>query len=173
MHGRLIAVSLALLTLASAPLHDLRTVRFQKHTAVLSAADRNMLKQFAATVSTDARLDKVIVAAWGDHQSLQAETKDSAVRDSDLAQSRGDAVAAALKADGIKRVTVYNMDQSPSWWATEFGAPSALVKGTTTGGENPSANQAVLAEIGDQVRTQGGQGTAVVIAKWRGEVVSH
>ena len=138
---------------------DLETVVFGKGSAVLTASQKTSLDQFARRMANDARLDKMIVAAWSDTRDPQAIGKKEVEADRKLAHARADAVKKALTADGIKNVSVYDVAETPNWFSAELGTPTA--------------NEAMMASIGEQLQQKGGAGTAVVVAKWKGEVATH
>lgn len=152
---------------------DMTTVHFGKGADALSAGDQDALKQFVNTVGHEAKLDKLIVAAWSD-QEYPTKGQELSKADHKLANERGAVIKKALKNDGAKDVTVYNMAEAPGWFAKEFNTTQSLVKGAASAKQEERSNKdALLTEIGQKLRQHGGPGTAVIIAKWKNEVVAH
>lgn len=146
------------------------TIDFEAGQSTVSAGEKSDIKAVVDAVKSDAKIEKVIVAAWSDEE--YPTTKDTKLSKAaqDLAELRGKAVKAALEADGVKHVEVFSMAEYPSWMSRTFNTEDAKIKGL---GKTKSTKDAVLEEVGREMRQAGGPGKAVVFVLHHGESLSH
>jgi len=79
-------------------------------------------------------------------------------------------VKQALKDAGAGDVDAYSMAERPTWIQKTFNTEGAKVKGA---GEVKDTDDAQVAQIGDRLRSKGGPGTAVIVAKYEVSAAAH
>ena len=147
---------------------DMTSINFDNASNKLTAAELQKLSNFVATTKNEAKLDTILVAAWSDKDYPSTGKLSSA--EQKLAGRRADAVKAALKKAGASSVSTYNMTERPNWLQKVFSTKTAEVKG---GARTHALTNDVVESLGKRLRSDGGPGKVVVVAKFKDEVVSH
>lgn len=146
------------------------TVDFKEGSAALDAAEKSDIKTLLTANRRDAKIDRVIIAAWADKDYPDADGAKLSDAERKLGDERAAAVKAELKVLGVTNVDTYTMAERPTWLAKAFNTSDAKVKGQ---GTTQDAEDAYVKEVGDKLRGKGGPGKAVVYVKHVGELAAH
>ena len=68
----------------------------------------------------------------------------------------------------MRNIDTYEMTKQPNWIQRAFSTDTAEVKNK---GKTFTANDQLLKEIGRKLRSSGGPGTVVIVAKFKNEVL--
>jgi hypothetical protein len=140
---------------------DVNSVSFVKGGFALSDSEQRSLRAVYKSVLMDDSVKTVIIAAWADHQGVQAGEKLSDAQIS-LAEKRAEAVKKALAGAGAKSFALHNMAKDATWISKTFKTEDAAVKDALKKGssKNPEANS-----VARLLEDKGGAGKAVVIVE--------
>jgi hypothetical protein len=147
---------------------DMTKVTFSSGSSTLPGAELATLSAFVQATKGEAKLDRFLVAAWGDKPYPEKGELSSGQRK--LAEARATHIMKALQASGATTVDTFEMTKHPNWLQRVFSTETAEVKGK---GMSTTHNERLLKELGERIRTKGGPGTAVIIAKFKNEAVAH
>ena len=141
---------------------DMTSISFTTNSAKLSKSEIQSVKSFVDREKTaGTKVDSYIVAAWSDQDYTGTKQTSGEQK---LANNRAKAVEKALKDAGAKSVSTYEMTDDPSWIAKVFSTIDAELKGA---GRTSTTDEKALSEIGQTLRSKGGPGKVVVIAKFK------
>lgn len=149
---------------------DMTAVKFDQGKATLGESERGTLKEFVSQMKDETKVDRFIVAAWSDQDYPAGENAKLPEAAKKLAEERGEQVEKALKAAGAKDVSVYHMTERPNWIQRTFATKSAEIKGAA---KSDMLADRLIEQIGAKLRSKGGPGQVVVVAKFKDEVLSH
>jgi hypothetical protein len=147
---------------------DLAKVTFDKDSSDLSKDSFATLADFVNTTKNESRVDRYIVATWSDQDS--PAKGELSKNERKLATMRSENIKKGLSAAGAKNIDTYEMTEQPNWMQRAFSTPTADINNK---GRSNTANERMLKEIGQKLREQGGPRTAVIVAKFKNEVLSE
>jgi hypothetical protein len=84
--------------------------------------------------------------------------------------SRADRIKSSLKAAGAANIDTFEMTKQPNWIQRAFSTETAEIKNK---GLSVTHDEKLLKEIGQRLRSKGGPRTAIIVAKFKNEVLSH
>jgi hypothetical protein len=148
---------------------DIATVKFASGSTAITESERSSLRAFVTAAKANGKVDKFIVAAWSDEEMPQGDDKLSE-KQQNLAKDRNHAVKQALKDAGADDVDTFSMAERANWIQKTFNTEGAQLKGA---GKIKDAEERVTAQIGDRLRSKGGPGTAVIVAKYDVSAAAH
>lgn len=148
---------------------DTATVEFAKGSSILLPTERDKLRALVNATKRGPGIDRYVVAAWSDQETPDRHRRLSRA-DRKLAETRGDAVRAAIEEMKAGKVEAYSMAKGTSWIAQVFNSDEAKIKGTS---RRKNGNDGLVDEIGHKLRGSGGPGKVVVVVKYKNEVSAH
>lgn len=147
---------------------DMLKVTFEKSSEVLSDSALTSLADFVKATKDESRVERYLVATWADKDyPAKGELTE---HERKLALGRSARIKHALEAAGATKVDTFEMTKHPNWIQRAFSTETAEIKGK---GLSVTQREKLLKQIGKRLRDHGGPGTAVIVAKFKNEVVSH
>jgi hypothetical protein len=144
-------------------------VKFATGSTEITDAERTSLRAFVTAAKANGKVDKFIVAAWSDEEMPKGDNK-LTDKQRHLADDRNHAVKQALKDADAGDVEAFSMAERPNWIQKTFNTEGAQLKGQ---GKIKDAAEQITAQIGDRLRSKGGPGTAVIVAKYESSNAAH
>ncbi len=141
---------------------DMNTIKFAKDSDALTDSEKQSIRAFVTAAKNNGKVDKFIVAAWSDQEMPKGDAKLND-KQKNLADDRSHAVKQALKEAGADDVEGFTMAVDANWIQKTFNTEGAQLKGE---GKVKDAEDQVNANIGQRLRSKGGPGTAVIVAKY-------
>ena len=147
---------------------DMVKVTFENGSAKLSKESIATLADFVKTTQSEAKVDRYLVASWADKAYPKKGELSSGQRK--LAALRSEHVKKELVSAGATNVDTFEMTEQPNWIQRAFSTETAEIKDK---GRDNTASERLLKEIGQKLSDKGGPRTAVVVAKFRNEILSE
>lgn len=148
---------------------DMMAIKFAKDSDALTDAEKQTIRAFVTAANNNGKVDKFIVAAWSDEEMPKGGKKLSE-KQKNLADDRNHAVKQALKEAGADDVEGFTMAVDANWIQKTFNTEGAQLRGE---GKVKDAEDQITANIGQRLRSKGGPGTAVIVAKYDVAATSH
>jgi hypothetical protein len=147
---------------------DMAKITFDKGSADLSNESFATLTDFVKKANSESKVDSFIVATWADE--AYPTKGELSHKKRELAESRSENIKKGLSAKGITNVDFFEMTKRPNWFQRVFSTKTAEIKNK---GSNSTPHERLLKEIGQKLREQGGPRTAVIVAKFKNEILSE
>lgn len=148
---------------------DMTAIKFAKDSDALTDGEKQSIRAFVTAAKNNGKVDKFIVAAWSDEEMPKGDKKLSD-KQKNLADDRNHAVKQALKEAGADDVEGFSMATDANWIQKTFNTEGAQLKGE---GKIKDADDQFTANIGQRLRSKGGPGTAVIVAKYEVSAAAH
>ncbi len=148
---------------------DMTAIKFAKGSDALTDSERQTIRAFVTAAKNNGKVDKFIVATWSDQEMPKGDAKLNE-KQKNLADDRSHAVKQALKEAGAADVEGFSMAERANWIQKTFNTEGAQLKGA---GKAKDAEDQVVVQIGDRLRSKGGPGSAVIVAKYDVSNASH
>lgn len=147
---------------------DMVKVTFDENSASLSDTSMTALADFVKATKDESKVERYLVAAWADKDFPAKGELSKAQRK--LADTRADHIKKALGAAGATKIDTFEMTKQPNWIQRAFSTETAEIKDK---GLSATYNQKLLKEVGQRLRDKGGPRTAIIVAKFKNEVLSR
>ena len=146
------------------------TVNFKTGSSAVDESELSDLKALVAANKHEAKIDRVIVAAWADKDYPTEKGAKLSAAEVKLGDGRAARVKELLHKLGVANVDAYTMAEQPNWIQKAFNLSDAKIKGQ---GVAKDAEDNYVQEVGKKLRDKGGPGKAVVYVRHVGEFAAH
>jgi hypothetical protein len=147
---------------------DLVKVTFTEKSYQLADASQVSVKGFVAATEKEAQIDRYLVAAWSDKDyPNKGKLSDEQEK---IAKARAEEIKKVIESVSKVKVETFEMTKQPNWIQRAFSTETAEIKDKSL---SDSRNETVIKEIGKRLRDNGGPGTAVIVAKFKNEVLTN
>jgi hypothetical protein len=147
---------------------DMAKITFDEGSPDLSNESFATLADFVKKANSESKVDRFVVATWSD--DAYPAKGELTHKKRELAESRSENIKKGLSAKGITNVDFFEMTKQPNWLQRVFSTKTAEIKNK---GSNSTPHERLLKEIGQKLREQGGPRTAVIVAKFKNEILSE
>jgi hypothetical protein len=147
---------------------DVVKITFDVGSAEISNETFATLADFVTAANAEAKVDRYLVATWADQPYPAKGELSKAQRK--LADLRSENIKKGLSVKGVNNVDTFEMTEQPNWIQRTFSTEVAEIKSK---GRGNTQHERLLKEIGQKLRDQGGPRTAVIVAKFKNEVLSE
>jgi hypothetical protein len=147
---------------------DMVKITFDEGSSTLSNSSMTAIADFVKATKDESKVERYLVASWSDKEFPTKGELSSSQRK--LAASRAERIKSSLSAAGAAKIDTFEMTKQPNWIQRAFSTETAEIKNK---GMSATHDEKLLKEIGQRLRNNGGPHTAVIIAKFKNEVLSH
>lgn len=145
---------------------DMVKISFDDNAAVLSDSALTGISSFVKETKDEAKVERYLVASWSDADyPVKGQLSKGQKK---LALERSEHIKKALGAAGANHIDTFEMTSQPNWIQRAFSTDTAEIKDK---GLNMTNDEKLLKEIGKRLREKGGPRTAVIVAKFKNEVI--
>jgi outer membrane protein OmpA-like peptidoglycan-associated protein len=149
---------------------DSVTVNFDRGSASLSDAEKAALRAAVTAARSDAKLKRVVVAAWSDSDLPRSNDVKLSAAERKLADKRGEQIHTYLKTLDVGKIATYSMAEHANWFQRMFKTDEAEIKKSMQGLEINNETERMLA---DKLVAKGGPSRAAVIIITENSYLSH
>ncbi|MCX6124064.1 MAG: hypothetical protein NTV34_04855 [Proteobacteria bacterium] len=148
---------------------DTATLKFEKGSSKLSAANEAELKTMFNAVRDNAKVKEIMVLAYSDLDYPANQKSDLPNRSKVLADKRGKTVSSKLQEFGALKLKIISMATKSSWFDKAFVTKEAQVKQEAVAKQGDADFDDVFYEaLGARLRTSGGPGSVIVVIRHDG-----
>ncbi len=140
---------------------DILSIQFAAGSADLPEADRTKIIAMIQATKEEAKIKKIVVAAWSD-KPLPAAGKSLDKADRELAMKRLDMLKSVIKEQGFTNIETHNMAKQANWVEKTFGLSDAQVKKHMQGDQTEDLKYQKLSQ---SLEEKGGPSRAVVLIR--------
>lgn len=146
------------------------TVSFDKGSATLTEGEKTSLRAAVTAARGDAKLSRVVVAAWSDSDLPRNNDVKLSEQERDLAEKRADNIETFLETIEVGNVDTYSMAEHANWFERMFKTDEAQIKKSMKGMEINEETERTLAE---KLTSKGGPSKAAVLIITENSYLSH